>query len=61
VKDEMIRFRCDADLVKALREAAKRSGWTVSEQIRFELLQLRGMWPQHEPYMPQACKRKASA
>ncbi len=57
----MIRFRCDAELVKALREDAKRSGWSVSEQIRFELLQLRGMWPPYRPQMPKACKRRGVA
>jgi hypothetical protein len=51
-ESEMVGVRMPKDLKKSLREAARRSGWSVSEQIRYELSQPRGLWKPHEPWMP---------
>jgi hypothetical protein len=48
--EERINVRVPADLMRSIEEAAKKSGWGVSDQIRFELMQLRGMWK--TPYLP---------
>jgi hypothetical protein len=55
-EDEMytqLAFRVTAEQRRAIEEAAKRSGWGVSEQIRFELFEPRGMWrKEYGPYRP---------
>ena len=47
--DERLNLRIPASLMEDIRDAAERSGWGISDQIRFELLQLRGKW---QPYLP---------
>ncbi|MCS6294342.1 MAG: hypothetical protein H8J66_14825 [Nitrospira sp.] len=37
---------------KAIEEAAKKSGWSVSQQIRYELFKPRGLWQEVTPYLP---------
>ncbi len=49
-KEEKINVRVQGDLLESLREAAEKSGWGLSEQIRFELMERRGMW--RMPYLP---------
>ncbi len=47
--EERLNVRIPAALMEDIKDAAERSGWGVSDQIRFELLQLRGKW---QPYLP---------
>jgi hypothetical protein len=49
-KDERIQVRVPEELKRALQEDAEKSGWGLSDQIRFELLVRRGMW--RGPYLP---------
>lgn len=59
-KEERLHVRVPAELMQSVKEAADKSGWGVSEQIRFELMQIRGMWK--TPMMPDSDspKRKHS-
>lgn len=45
-----VPIRIPNALRAAIESDAQKSGWTLSEQIRFELAALRGMWKQ--PHMP---------
>ena len=47
-----ISIRLDEDLRKALERDAERSGWSLSEQVRFEVAERRGMWKVPTPYLP---------
>ena len=47
-----VMFRCEPELLESLKEAAAKSGWSLSEQIRFELLEVGGMWKHRTPYYP---------
>ena len=47
-----VGVRLPEELKHQLEEDAKRSGWSVSEQIRFELLERRGQYRHHQPYLP---------
>jgi len=54
-KTARLAVRVQPALYKSIAEAAERSGWDVSDQVRFELMQLRGMTngpqlPAHEPH-----------
>lgn len=49
---KQIGLRLPEDLEQALEEAAAKSGWTVSEQIRYELMEPRGLWRPKQPYLP---------
>lgn len=46
----MVALRMPDELRIAVEDAAKRSGWSLSEQIRYELAERRGMV--HKPYLP---------
>lgn len=48
-KEERLNVRIPHELMAAVKEAAEKSGWGVSDQIRYELLTIRGMW---KPYLP---------
>lgn len=54
-KEERINVRIPEELKKAIEDAAAESGWGLSDQIRFELMQLRGMWK--GPYLPKPTDR----
>ena len=43
-KGEMIAVRVPEELKRQIEDDAAASGWGVSEQIRFELMYLRGKW-----------------
>lgn len=43
-KGEMINVRVPVELKRSIEESAQQSGWGVSDQIRYELMYLRGMW-----------------
>ncbi len=45
-----IPVRIPNALRSAIEKDAEKSGWTLSEQIRYELMAIRGMWKQ--PYLP---------
>lgn len=47
-----VPVRLPDELKKALVKDAERSGWSVSEQIRYELAEPRGLWKVHTPYLP---------
>jgi len=49
-KSARLAIRVQPDLYNAIAEAAEKSGWDVSDQVRFELMQIRGMWK--GPMMP---------
>lgn len=49
-KGETINVRVPEDLKRAIEEDASESGWGISDQIRFELMHLRGMWK--GPHLP---------
>lgn len=57
-KTARLAVRVQPELYDSIAEAAQKSGWEVSDQVRFELMQLRGMWK--GPHLPNADKRKAS-
>lgn len=59
-KSARLAIRVQPELYDAIAEAAERSGWDVSDQVRFELMQIRGMWK--GPMMPDSDspKRKHS-
>lgn len=43
-RGEMINVRVPEELKRKIEADAQESGWGVSDQIRFELMYLRGMW-----------------
>jgi hypothetical protein len=49
--DERLTIRIPAELMEAIKDAAEKSGWGVADQVRFELMYLRGMWK--EPTLPK--------
>ncbi len=51
-KTARLAIRVQPELYDAIAEAAERSGWDVSDQVRFELMQVRGMWK--GPMMPDS-------
>ena len=46
----MVALRLSDELKEVLEEDAEKSGWSVSEQIRYELMERRGMV--RKPYLP---------
>jgi hypothetical protein len=48
--DERLTVRIPADLLESIKKAADESGWGVADQVRFELMYLRGMW---KPSLPK--------
>lgn len=52
VADAYVGIRLPQWLKDELREDAKRSGWKLSSQIVFELLERRGKWKPPTPYLP---------
>ena len=58
-KEERFNVRVPVELAESVREAAERSGWGVSDQIRFELMQLRGMWNPYLPSQPASSGKEA--
>lgn len=51
VSEIQIGVRMPVELREKLREAAKKSGWSVSAQIRYQLCHDFGI--EHKPYLPQ--------
>ena len=43
-KGKTINVRIPVELKQKIEEDAQASGWGVSDQIRFELMYLRGLW-----------------
>jgi hypothetical protein len=53
VKGKGIHFRPSPKLRESLLQDSQRSGWSLSDQIRFELEEPRGLWhPPPAPYRP---------
>lgn len=52
LKTERLTVRVPQDLMSSIEKAAEESGWEVSDQVRFELMQIRGMWK--GPVMPDS-------
>lgn len=50
LKTERLTVRVPPELMSSIEKAAAESGWEVSDQVRFELMQIRGMWK--GPVMP---------
>jgi hypothetical protein len=40
--------------MQLLSEAAEKSGWSLTQQIRYELSVTRGLWKPIQPYLPRA-------
>ena len=49
-KGETINVRIPVELKRAIEKDAEISGWALSDQIRFELMHLRGIWK--GPHLP---------
>ncbi len=49
-KGDTINVRIPVELKKAIEKDAQISGWALSDQIRFELMHLRGLWK--GPHLP---------
>lgn len=47
---KLVAVRMPDELELRLKEDAEKSGWSVSEQIRYELMERRGMLK--KPYLP---------
>jgi hypothetical protein len=47
-----VGIRMTREEKQALQRDAKRSKWSLSDQIRYELFKPRGMWQDVTPYMP---------
>lgn len=43
-------IRMTMELRNAIEQDAAKSGWSAAEQIRYELMVIRGMWK--TPYLP---------
>jgi len=57
-----IALRLSPEQLKALKDSAERSGWGLSEQIRFELFEPRGIWRQgNGPYRPYKVMRSGDS
>lgn len=54
--DATIGIRVPKWLKDALTEDAKKSGWKLSNQIVFELMERRGKWQPRTPYLPSFTK-----
>lgn len=50
--DAYIGIRLPKWLKDEVQEDAKRSGWKLTNQIVFELLERRGKWKPPTPYLP---------
>lgn len=50
VSEIQIGVRMPMELKEKLAEAAKRSGWSISAQVRFQLCHDFGI--EHKPYLP---------
>lgn len=50
LKSERLTVRVPPELMSSIEKAAAESGWEVSDQVRFELMKIRGMWK--GPTMP---------
>lgn len=55
-KYRQVGLRMEEDLWKVVQRDATKSGWTLSEQIRAELRERRGLWKQ--PSMPHRGRPK---
>ena len=49
-RGKMINVRVPVELKEAIEQDAQASGWGISDQIRFELMHLRGLWK--GPHLP---------
>mgnify|MGYP001442402979 CR=1 FL=1 len=57
-----VPVRMSKTLRDAIQRDAARSGWSLSEQIRFELERPRGLWKEVRPCLPtQGAPRKGLA
>lgn len=52
ISETQVGVRMSLKERKAIEEAAKKSGWSVSQQIRYELFKPRGLWQEVTPYLP---------
>lgn len=43
-KTDRLTVRLPHDWMVSIEKAAEESGWDVSDQVRFELMHLRGLW-----------------
>jgi len=51
-REVQIGIRMSKILKEELEKAALRSGWTISDQIRFELMERRGLYK--PPFLPNS-------
>jgi hypothetical protein len=51
-RKKMMHFYCDELLEAAIKAAAKKSGWSVSSQLRYQLASQFGLWKDTKPYLP---------
>jgi len=50
--ETVVGIRMPDELKKSLQDAAKKSGWSISEQIRYELSEPRGLLEARRPLSP---------
>lgn len=50
--DASVGLRLPKWLKDELQDDAKKSGWKLSNQIVFELMERRGKWKPLQPYLP---------
>ena len=55
IKEERLQVRVPAWLLEDIEKTADASGWTVSDQVRYELMHLRGRGI--TPALPSKVKR----
>ncbi len=51
-RKKMMHFYCDEQLEEAIKAAAKKSGWSVSSQLRYQLASQFGLWKEPKLYLP---------
>lgn len=49
--DRQVAIRLPRELVEDIKRCAKRSRWSFAAQVRYELMERRGMI--RDPYLPQ--------
>lgn len=52
ISETQIGIRMTQEERRAIERDAKKSGWSVSQQIRYELFKPRGLWKEIKPYLP---------
>lgn len=51
-KGRRISLQIDLDVYDSVKEAAGKSGWRFSDQVRYELAKPRGLWRYVKPWAP---------